>query len=131
MDNFNMKALMGLRGIGNKELSDMSGVPLGTLNKIIYGNTKKPTLDNMWAIAKALRCRLDDFVEEPSNPSSSSVLYLSEDEQNLIRSFRELNQEGRDKVIAYTGDLTGNPQYIKNSPNELVDSDPQEVKDEI
>lgn len=120
MDNFNIKALMSLRGIGNKELSEMSGVPLGTLNKIIYGNTKQPTLDNMWAIAKALRCRLDDFVEESTSPSSSSVLYLSENERKMISTFRELNEEGQAKVADYVNDLVGNPVYIKSDSAELV-----------
>lgn len=62
MTIFNLKMIMKDRGIGNKTLSEKSGVPLGTLNKIIYGDTANPTLDNMRAIADALGCTLDDFV---------------------------------------------------------------------
>ena len=41
-------------GMTIDELVEKSGVPKGTLNKIIGGVTKAPTLDNMKAIAKAL-----------------------------------------------------------------------------
>lgn len=47
------------------ELAEKSKVPKGTLNKIIGGVTKAPTLDNMKAIAKALGKRLADFEDEP------------------------------------------------------------------
>lgn len=49
----NLKKIMEMRNIGNKELSEASGIPIGTLNKIIYGETKSPTLDNMQAIARS------------------------------------------------------------------------------
>lgn len=51
-------------GLTIDELVEKSGVPKGTLNKIIGGVTKAPTLDNIRAIAKALNKKLDDFVEE-------------------------------------------------------------------
>ena len=60
----NLRKIMKMKNMGNLELSRASGIPLGTLNKIIYGETKSPTLDNMQAIAKALDCTLDDFVRD-------------------------------------------------------------------
>lgn len=58
-------------GLTIDELSERSGVPKGTLNKIIGGVTKAPTLDNMKAIAKALGKTLADFDDHPIKPKKS------------------------------------------------------------
>lgn len=66
------------------ELAAVSGVPKGTLNKIIGGTTKAPTLDNMKSIARALGKTLCDFDEtapksKNAPPYSSEALKLAED----------------------------------------------------
>jgi transcriptional regulator with XRE-family HTH domain len=60
-----IKDKMNLKKIGNKELSEKSGVPLRTINNIVRGITQNPTLDTMSAIAKTLDCILDDFSDDP------------------------------------------------------------------
>lgn len=119
MDTFNLRSIMKMRGVGNRELSDLSGIPLGTLNKIIYGDTKSPTLDNMSAIAKALNCTLDDFVD--SDYVKKQILPTME--QDLLSLFSQLNSEGQQKVFEYARDLVSSRQYIKNNQDELVDPD--------
>lgn len=47
------------------ELAEKSGVPKGTINKIIGGVTKAPTLENVRAIAYALGKTLNDFDDTP------------------------------------------------------------------
>lgn len=49
-----------------EELSSKSGVPIGTLNKILSGATKDPKLETLKAIAKVLGLSLNDFDDEPS-----------------------------------------------------------------
>lgn len=70
-----LKSIMDKKNIGNKELSEKSGIPLGTLNKIIYGETQNPSLESMRAIAKALNCTLDDFVDD--NTPRVAAYYLN------------------------------------------------------
>ena len=48
-------------GMTTEELSEKSGVPLGTLNKILSGATKDPKLETLKAIAHVLGLSLDDF----------------------------------------------------------------------
>ena len=48
-------------GITTEELSRRSGVPLGTLNKILSGATKDPKLETLKAMARVLGLSLDDF----------------------------------------------------------------------
>lgn len=55
----NIRKRMTELGIGNKALSDKSGVALRTINNILSGNTKNPTIDNMIAISDALNCDVE------------------------------------------------------------------------
>lgn len=52
-------------GMTTEELSKRSGVPIGTLNKILSGATKDPKLETLKAIAKALGLSLSDFDDAP------------------------------------------------------------------
>ncbi|KAB4839589.1 helix-turn-helix domain-containing protein [Pseudoflavonifractor sp. BIOML-A6] len=58
-------------GLTIDELAEKSDVPKGTLNKIIGGVTKAPTLDNMKAIARALGKNLSDFDDDPTYAKKS------------------------------------------------------------
>lgn len=55
------------KGLTAEELSKKSGVPLGTLNKILSGVTKDPKLETLRALAKTLDCNLDDFDDNKNN----------------------------------------------------------------
>lgn len=68
-------------GIGNKELSEKSGVPLRTINNILSGVTSNPTVDNVMAIAHALGCTIDDFVGN----KKGSVRYRNLSSFNMAR----------------------------------------------
>lgn len=74
------------------ELAELSGVPKGTLNKIIAGTTKAPTLDNMKAIAHALGKNLSDF-DDSQPPVQFNLKELS-----IIKKYRALDEHGKDMV---------------------------------
>lgn len=107
-----IKQIMKAKGIGNKTLAEKSGLPLGTLNKIIYGDTKNPTLDNMQAIARALGCTLDDFVDEdlkggqqegyyidPEVAAKAQEIYEDPELRILLDAKRDLTKEDLDAVV--------------------------------
>ena len=52
-------------GLTTEELSERSGVPVGTLNKILSGATKDPKLETLKAIARVLGLTLNDFDDQP------------------------------------------------------------------
>lgn len=56
----------------NEDIANMSGIPKPTIDKITSGATKKPSLETIRAIAKALDLTLDDFSED----AEKSVLTL-------------------------------------------------------
>lgn len=48
-------------------MSARSGVPVGTLNKILSGATKDPKLETLKSIARVLGLTLNDFDDEQPN----------------------------------------------------------------
>lgn len=74
-----------------EELSNQSGVPLGTLNKILSGATKDPKLETLKAIARVLGMSLDDFddlnINKPQEPSYNDLITV------YTRSKKNLSQE--------------------------------------
>lgn len=65
-----------LLGYSNTQLSDYSGVPLGTVNKILSGETKSPRYDTMQALSRVLK------VSEGAQPFG---LFGVSDEDLLLR----------------------------------------------
>lgn len=80
-------------GLTIDELAEKSGVPKSTINKIIGGTTKAPTLENVKAIAKALGVRLADFDSEPELADMFSIT-----EQDIIKKYRSLDLYGKEAV---------------------------------
>ncbi len=86
------------KGLTIDELSEQSGVPKGTLNKILSGQTKDPKLETLKAIAKVLGCTLDDFNDQ--SEESEEMDAFTQEETEMIEQFRSLDQYGKDAVIS-------------------------------
>lgn len=59
-----IKEVKKQKNLTNEELSKLSGVPIGTLNKILSGHTPDPQFETVKAICRALGislAALDDF----------------------------------------------------------------------
>ena len=81
MDLNLIKAVMRERKMTQKDLSDITGVPLQTIKCIFIGRTPNPRIDTVQAIEKALG--LDKtFVPD-----------ISAEEKNFIEAFRQLTEE--------------------------------------
>ena len=61
-------------GLTTEELSKRSGVPVGTLNKILSGATKDPKLETLKAIARVLGLTLNDFDDQPETDVQPTTL---------------------------------------------------------
>ena len=90
------------QGLKSEELAAKSGVPIGTLNKILNGETKNPLYETVVALAHALGRLADDFDDDDDfdaikkdNPYSG----LPEEIQSLIPKWLELTSENRSKII--------------------------------
>ena len=89
---YKLQLLMKQAGLTIDDLAERSGVPKGTLNKIINGYTRDPQIETVKSIARALDCTLEDFDDSPR------VRTLSTDEYDLIQQYRLLDSAGQEVV---------------------------------
>ena len=75
------------KGVTIERLSELTGIPIGTLSKISSGLTK-PSYQNMCLIAQALGCSLDDFTDKIDTG-------ISEDERFLLNEYRMLSNHSK------------------------------------
>lgn len=93
-----IKKIKSERKITNDELAEKTGIPGGTLAKILAGINESPKLANFVAICEALNCSLDYImygIEENQNNYT-----LDEDEIALIERYRRLDGRGKRTVEA-------------------------------
>lgn len=84
------------RGLTSEQLSKLSGVPKGTLDKILTGITKDPKLETLKSIARVLDCRLDDFDDKPN----LNELDIDDKEvKEFAQLFLEVDDETKEYVI--------------------------------
>lgn len=66
-------------GLTTDALSALSGVPKGTINKILNGETRNPTIGTLNALAEALKCPIerlsDDSAPLPVSPDAIPGVY--------------------------------------------------------
>lgn len=91
-----IKEIKNQKKMTNDELAEKSGIPNGTLSKILAGINESPKLSNFVAICEALNCSLDYVmygIEENSNNYT-----LDEREIDLIERYRTLDERGKKTV---------------------------------
>jgi transcriptional regulator with XRE-family HTH domain len=106
-----IKEIKKQKGFSNDTLSIQSGIPKGTLAKILGSETKDPQISSIIKIANALEVSADYLVfGEVRKPAAE----LSPVEVQLISDFRSMNDEGQEKVVSYVGDLIQTGIYKNN-----------------
>ena len=99
-----IKQLKKQKGLSNEALSDLSGVPKGTLAKILGSETQNPQISNIIKIAKVLDTTADFLLfGKPENETKGE---FSEREKRLVTAYRsqpEL-QDAVDRFLGIDGD---------------------------
>ena len=88
-----IKKLKSSRKITNDKLSEMTGIPLGTLAKLLAGISDSPKLSNIVAISRALDCSLDWLIT--GVPENTNNYTLEPAEMTLVENYRALDSYGR------------------------------------
>lgn len=91
-----IKQLKAERRITNDELSELTGIPFGTLSKILAGISDSPKLSNIVAICDALGCTLDYAVN--GTPENHNNYTLEPGEMRLVENYRRLDSHGKEMV---------------------------------
>ncbi len=92
-----IKQLKSERKMTNDQLAELTGIPLGTLSKILAGISDSPKLVNIVAIADALGVSLDYLIS--GNPENTNNYTLSSQEIQLVESYRRLDAHGRELTL--------------------------------
>lgn len=79
-----LKELKDKRKLTNQQLSDLSGVPIGTINRILAGQTDNPSFQTVCDMVMAMGGSLDELVgirgsagkDQP--PANGDIIYLYE-----------------------------------------------------
>lgn len=88
-----IKWMKNERKMTNERLAERSGIPLGTLSKLMAGMNESPKLSNIVAICNALDCSVDFIIT--GNPENTNNYTLSAEEIRLIEQYRNLDFWGR------------------------------------
>lgn len=91
-----IKQLKSEKKITNDALSEMTGIPLGTLSKILAGISDSPKLSNIVAICDALGTSLEYVVN--GIPENTNNFTLDRGEMRLIENYRALDAHGKELV---------------------------------
>ena len=87
-----IKQLKNERKMTNDQLSELTGIPLGTLSKILAGMSDSPKLSNIVAICSALDCSIEYIVS--GTPENTNNYTLNAEEIRLIEDYRKLDRWG-------------------------------------
>lgn len=91
-----IKARKNEKKITNDQLSEMTGIPVSTLSKILAGFSDSPKLSNIVAICDALDCSVDYILS--GVPENTNNYTLEPDEMRFIEDWRALDRHGREMV---------------------------------
>lgn len=89
-----IKELMSERKVKQADLCRETNISTALMSNYVTGRVS-PSLENAILIASALDVTLDELVGRVAN------VQLNEDEQEIIRKYRELNDEERGQVSSY------------------------------
>ena len=82
-----IKQIKHSKKITNEDLSMKSGIPLGTLNKLLSGSVAEPKLSTLLSLCSVLECRLSDLTGE-TIPGTDP----------LFEKFNQLDDHGKELV---------------------------------
>lgn len=91
-----IKQVKSEKKITNDALSEMTGIPLGTLSKILAGISDSPKLANIVAICDALGISLEYAVN--GTPENTNNFTLDRGEMRLVEGYRALDAHGKELI---------------------------------
>lgn len=89
-------------GLSNRKLAELSGVPEGTVNKILSGNTANPSLDSVEAMVRAMGRSMDEIFGEPETPEQIQTAVIDHYAM-LIDSYKEQITHYKDRIAELNG----------------------------
>ncbi len=92
-----IKKIKSEKKITNDKLSELTGIPLSTLSKLLAGISDSPKLSNIVSIADALGCSLDYIVNGVEQNDHNYT--LAPEEMDFIEIYRGLDLHSKELVV--------------------------------
>ena len=106
-----IRRLMSRKGLTSERLSELSGVPKSTIDKIASGATDNPRYKSLRSIVNALGMSTDDFMLLVDDKSFSFA------DRTMLEMFHSLNSDGQDRAQALIRDMMDSGNYRENAKN--------------
>lgn len=84
-----------IKNLTNKEISEITGISISSLDKITSGNNTNPKLETVKLICGALGCKLSDLLDDDNSKEEFTL-----QEINTIKKYRTLDEYGKELVTA-------------------------------
>lgn len=88
----NIKKIKKEKNLTNEALAEMSGISIGTLNKLLSGASADPKFSTLCALSQALGVSIDEMTGRKKVTDNT---YIKSD---YFQKYMELDKEGRDAV---------------------------------
>lgn len=116
-----LRKLFESSGLTQSDICKQTNINKGALSSYLSGRyfPKQKSLEklaNIFGVPIEYLMGLSDDAGTPSSDSS-----LTDGEQQIVSSFRQLNEEGRERLLNYADDLVASGRYIKNNEDALVE----------
>lgn len=104
-------------GFTQVEVAKAMGRPQSTISAWEMGRAQ-PDANTLFELFHFLGRSVNEAFgfEEKKSPSTDEA---APGEKQLVNLFRELNEEGRNKLVDYADDLVSSGKYIKSDPHKL------------
>lgn len=101
-----IRSVMQRQGVTSDMLSQMSGVPKSTIDKIASGATDNPRYKSLQKLVDALGMGMDDFIRlVDDNPGTG-------EDDLLLAAFHGMNEEGRARALQLMDDMLASGHYM-------------------
>ena len=101
-----IRSVMQRQGVTSDMLSQMSGVPKSTIDKIASGATDNPRYKSLQKLVDALGMGMDDFIRlVDDNPGTG-------EDDLLLTVFHALNADGRARLMQLANDMYASGHYV-------------------
>lgn len=107
-------------GLTQEEVGKIAGITRSAVQKYERGIIKNVYTSTLELFAQALRCSPAYLMCWTDNPREGMELELNSKEREIIRAYRELNDEGAEKVEEYIKDISSSGRYIKSDSAGMV-----------
>lgn len=101
-----LKQMKKISGKTSQQISDETGIPKSTIDKLFSGKTREPYLQSTRLIVHAMGFTLDDLDDNNDNNSPIDI-----NKDRLNKNYDNLNEIGKKKLLEYSNDLITSGNY--------------------